>query len=214
MNQEQQSQSLTLISPPKLDNTGKVLAVRRALAYEADYVPHLSLSDVQRIASGLKERDRLLTCVLFDGCLRCSEAISIRPQDIIQDSTGWIIRILGKGSKRSIIAVSPSLVAQLQSYAYRHQLSPDSRLFPITRGRVHQIMKGAMVKAGVVKPDGVGAVHVLRHSGAIERLKLTGNPKAVQEQLRHRSAAMTLRYMKTLSHIESIEIQKGVDFRW
>jgi len=214
MTQAQENLPATVSTSQKLDKVNQEIAVRRELTYQADYVPHLSLTDIQHIVALLKERDKLLVETLFDGCLRCSEAISIRPCDIVQDSTGWVIRILGKGGKRSIIAVSPSLVAQLQSYAYRHQMPLDSRLFPITRGRVHQIVKAAMVKAGVVKPDGVGAVHVLRHSGAIERLRLTGNPKAVQEQLRHRSAAMTLRYMKTLSHIESIEIQKGVDFRW
>ena len=51
-----------------------------------------------------------------------------------------------------------------------------------------------MDKAGVIKPDGVGSVHVLRHSGVIQRLKRAGNPKAVQDQLRHKSALMTSRY--------------------
>jgi integrase len=60
----------------------------------------------------------------------------------------------------------------------------------------------------------VGTVHVLRHSGAIARLAATGNPKAVQDQLRHKEARMTLRYLKTLSAQESIKIQQGVDFGW
>jgi len=71
-----------------------------------------------------------------------------------------------------------------------------------------------MASAGIAKPDGVGAVHILRHSGAIERLRRTGNPKAVQDMLRHRSARMTLRYMKTLSHEESMAIQQAVEYDW
>ncbi len=46
----------------------------------------------------------------------------------------------------------------------------------------------------VAGPPHVGAVHVLRHSGALERLKDTGNPQALQEQLGHTTAEMTLRY--------------------
>ena len=41
-----------------------------------------------------------------------------------------------------------------------------------------------------------------------------GYPKAVQDQLRHKEARMTLRYLKTLSAQESIKIQQGVDFHW
>lgn len=76
----------------------------------------------------------------------------------------------------------------------------------------------AFTKAGIPRPrrdrDGVGAVHILRHSGAVERLKRTGNPKAVQDQLRHKSALMTLRYLKTISADESLKIQQAVDFQW
>jgi integrase len=62
----------------------------------------------------------------------------------------------------------------------------------------------AFEKAGIRKPEHVGTVHVLRHSGAIARLAATGNPKAVQDQLRHKEAQMTLRYLKTLSSLESL----------
>jgi cytochrome P450 len=55
---------------------------------------------------------------------------------------------------------------------------------------------------------------VLRHSGALERLRATGNPRAVQEQLRYSTALMTMRYLKTLTVDEAIAIQEGVDFKW
>ncbi len=71
-----------------------------------------------------------------------------------------------------------------------------------------------MDECGIAKPEHVGAVHVLRHSGALERLRSTGNPKALQDQLGHTNAEMTIRYMKTLSKEETLKIQQGVDFRW
>ena len=112
------------------------------------------------------------------------------------------------------MALSTSLVGQLHAYAYTRVLEPGQRFFPITRGRVHQIVSEAAALAGIAIPEGVGAVHVLRHSGAIARLEQTGNPKALQDQLRHQSAKMTLRYMKTLSAKRSLEIQQSVDFDW
>ncbi len=84
----------------------------------------------------------------------------------------------------------------------------------MSRVRVHQIVKEAFQTGGVAKPEHVGAVHVLRHSGAIARLEENGNPKALQDQLRHQDAKMTLRYLKTVSAKRSLEIQQGVDFRW
>jgi len=71
-----------------------------------------------------------------------------------------------------------------------------------------------MERAGVSLPDGVGSVHVLRHAGALARLEETRNPKSVQDMLGHESMGMTMRYMKTLSRRESVEIQKQVDFGW
>ena len=206
-------ESLTVI-PQKLNKSSQQLAIRESKGYEADFVHHFRPEEIRAITSHLKDRDRLLVHFIFDTCLRVSEALSVRPCDIKQTESGWQISILGKGRKRSAVAVSRSMVAQLHSYAYEKRILPEDRIFKINRTRVFQIVQGAMKAAGVVKPDGVGAVHILRHSGAIERLRLTGNPKAVQDQLRHRSAAMTLRYMKTLSHEESLAIQGSVDHGW
>ena len=91
----------------------------------------------------------------------------------------------------------------------------QDRLFQISKWRAHQILQRAFERSGVQKATPhVGAVHVLRHSGALERLKDTGNPQALQEQLGHTTAKMTLRYLKTLSSEEALKINQAVDFRW
>jgi len=205
--------------PLKLNNSRNALvsqtnAIVKAKSYRSDYVHHITIDDVRLMAMPLKERDRLLITFLFDTCFRVSEAISIRPCDIQASKDGWTVRVLGKGRKRSVVAVSASMAAQLQSYAYREGIKSDDQIFPINRTRVFQIVQKAMADAGVEKPDGVGAAHVLRHSGAIHRLSITGNPKAVQDQLRHADAQMTLRYMKTLSQNESVAINQSVDYKW
>ena len=203
-----------------LNKRAQTLALARSQSETSGYVPHLSLADVVAIAEAAgsagryPQRNQLLVQTLFDGCLRVSEALGLRPVDIIQDPTGWRLRVLGKGRKPGVVAISSTLAAQLQAYAYRYQILPDQRLFPITRSRAFQIISNAMERAGIRKPDHVGTLHLLRHSGALERLRATGNPKSVQDQLRHTTARMTLRYFKTLQAEESIRIQQGVDFGW
>ena len=197
-------------------------AIRDAEIGSAAFVPHVDLDAVLRLIAAAAEghprtgeRDGLLIALLFDACLRVSEAIRIRPRDLTRTSSGgWVSTVTGKGNKTAQVALSASLVANLQSYAYRTQLKPDRPFFPVSRVRVHQIMQEAFEMAGIIKPEHVGAVHVLRHSGAIARLEQTGNPKALQDQLRHQDARMTLRYLKTVSAKRSLEIQQGVDFGW
>lgn len=203
-----------------LKESKTALASYRQVADEP--VPHLGLDEVRAIINAMDavsrpkfvERNKLLIQTLFDGCMRVSEAIAIRPVDFIQTRYGWQVRIEGKGDKYSSIAISSSLAAQLQAYCYRHKVESHDRIFPINASRVFQIIKRAMNEARIAKPDHVGSVHILRHSGALERLRVTGNPRAVQDQLRHKSAVMTLRYLKTLSHEESLQIQGSVDFHW
>ena len=93
-------------------------------------------------------------------------------------------------------------------------MGSDQRFFAITPTKAWQIVDRAFRLSGIRKPDHVGSVHVLRYSGALEILAATGNPKALQDQLRHTDAKMTLRYMKTLSKKESLKIRQQVDFHW
>jgi len=206
------------------NKTSQVSAIQRAETVAADYVPHISPGDIRLIvtvASQQKrhgERNSLLIKLLFDGALRCSEAIGVRPCDFTRDGNGWAVSIMGKGSKPGKVAISASLAAELQSYCYRLKIPETARIFPISRSQCFRVVCDAFDRAGVRRPtrdnDRVGAVHILRHSGAIERLRQTGNPKALQDQLRHKSAQMTLRYLKTVSADESLKIQQQVDFKW
>jgi len=209
----------------KLNKTGRQLAIRKAVAAAATerYVPHISLDDIQRlcqIAAGsgrpsVRERNVLIIQALFDSCLRVSELLALRPKDIELVYNAYYIRVWTEKRKRyDTCSISSAMAAKLQSYAYRHKIEPDERLFKINRSRVFQIIAAAFKKAGIVKPDGVGTVHILRHSGALYRLRHTQSPPALQEQLRHSSMAMTLRYMRTLGHDEAMAIQSEVNYDW
>lgn len=215
--QAQESTELVPVSRQRLNKNAKGLAKRGE--FIGGEVPHLSMNQVADIADAMLEhrdgeRNRLLVLILFDGCLRISEALGVRPLDVKRNDTGWAVQILGrKQSGWNMVAISSSLAAQLQAYAYREDMHPESQFFPFNRYRAWQIIDRAMDEMGIAKPEGVGTVHILRHSGAIERMRQT-NPKAVQDQLRHKSMGMTLRYLKTLAKEESLKIQQGVDFQW
>ncbi len=184
-------------------------------------VPHWGINEVLALVEAARQRgrgrkgdrDALLIQTIFDGALRVSEALGVRPQDILRTDGGVRLLVDGKTGPRQV-AVSPSLVAQIKSYAYERDLPREDRLFSINRHRVWQIVDAASELAGLAKPPGVGTVHILRHSGAIERMRLSGNPRSVQDQLGHASAAMTLRYFRTLAAEEALQVQEVVDFGW
>jgi len=213
-------QSIAIIPRPEQPKLNKIAQYK---AWERTYipVPHWGLLEVQALAQAAREqgrgskglRDALLVQVLFDGALRVSEALGLRPVDIVRSTSGYRLKVQGKTGYREV-AVSPSLAAQLQSYAYEQHLGRKDRFFPITRARAWQLIEAAARRAGVGKPPGVGTVHILRHSGAIERMRLSGNPRSVQEQLGHTTFRATLRYLRTLTQEEALRVQEGVDFGW
>lgn len=224
-NQNETALIVKVDNPVLRNKTSQVSAIRRAEDGAADYVPHVSPDQVKLIAAAainqnkrLGERNGLLIKFLFDGCLRVSEALGVRPVDLQRTLDGWSVKVIGKGNKPGVVAISASIAAEVQSYCYRARIGESEPIFSVSRAQAFRIVTEAFDKAGIPRPtkerDHVGGVHILRHSGAIERLRLTGNPRATQNQLRHKSALMTMRYLKTLTADESLKIQQGVDFRW
>jgi len=193
----------------------------RPAAGDSRPVPHWGVPQVRELAVGARrhgrgakgDRDALLIATLFDAALRVSEALGLRPRDIIRTEGGYRLQVNGKTGPRPV-AVSSSLITQLLAYAYAHGLTPEQYFFPLNRHRAWQIVDRAATSAGLVKPRGVGTVHILRHSGAIERMRVSANPRSVQDQLGHVTAAMTLRYFRTLAREESLQIQETVDLGW
>ena len=140
-------------------------AIRDGEIGAATFVPHLDLEAVHRLIAAARdnnprtgERNGLLIALMFDGCLRVSEALGLRPVDLTRTSNGgWVATVVGKGHKLGQVALSASLVANLQSFAYRNNLAPDEALFPVSRVRVHQIVKEAFQTSGVGKPRACGS---------------------------------------------------------
>ena len=176
-------------------------------------VPYLTPEDVQLMARACegrnKERDELLILTLFYTGLRVSEALSVTPRKIGSSDGHPVLYIRGKGKKDRMVACPDSLAHRLKSYAFDRKLDRDDRIFGIGRIRAWQIISQASEKAGIQKK---GYPHLLRHSDAIERLRQTGNPKALQIHLGHASPFMTMRYLSTLTAEDALRIQQQVEF--
>lgn len=194
----------------------KKLIIRQAeLAKSIKIVPYLLPEEVQRLAAAARkrrngERDYLFILFLYQTGLRISEALSLTPAKIDQFEGKPVIEVMGKGKKPRIVSCPESLANKLIAYAYHKKLDPQDRFFPFNRIRGWQIIKEAAIKAGFEKRV---FPHLLRHSDAIERLRQTGNPKALQHHLGHSSISMVMRYLSTLTQEDSLRIQQQVEFK-
>jgi len=177
-------------------------------------VPYLTAEEVHLLVKALNgernsTRNSLLILLLFQTGLRISEALKLTPSSIQTFEGKPVLSVMGKGKKPRLVACPERLAEKLKSYAYEKKIGPKDRLFPINRSRAWQIIKQASIKAGLKKRV---YPHLLRHSDAIERLRQTGNPKALQLHLGHSSTVMTMRYLSTLTQEDAVRINQEVKF--
>jgi site-specific recombinase XerD len=158
------------------------------------------------------KRNELLVLLLFQSCLRVSEALDLKLRDKVEIKSKHVLMVEhGKGDKPRIIAIPETLYMRLGNYASENGLvNPNEKFFTVTRVRVWQILQIASKVAGLdykrVYP------HLMRHSGSIARLKRTGNIRSLQEHLGHSDSKMTQRYLSTMQAIESLEVESKVEF--
>jgi integrase len=156
-------------------------------------------------------RNELILSLLFQAALRVSEALALRLRDKqYRDGIYLLFIERGKGDKPRILAIPENLYKSIGNYASEKGITnPDDKLFDITRFRVLQVVKEAAAAAGINRRT---YCHLFRHSGAVARLKRTGNTASLQRFLGHTSPKETLRYLTTLQLIDSIEIESKVEF--
>jgi len=176
-------------------------------------VPYLTVEEVRAMARACQGRhqvrNELLISTLFQTGLRISEALSLTPRQVSSYVGHAVLYIEGKGKKPRMVACPDVLAHRLKSFAFDRKLGLDERLFRINRKRAWQIIKEAAEQAGITKKV---YPHLLRHSDAIERLRQTGNPKALQIHLGHNSPLMIMRYLSTLTAEDALRIQQEVEF--
>ena len=174
-------------------------------------VPYLMPEEIQQLCAACqgrrRDRDALLILLLFQTGLRISEALSLTVGHLSRQPGA--LEVLGKGGKMRLVACPAPLVHRLKAYAFDRGLGPTDRLFPVGRKRAWQIIGAAAAHAGLGKRV---YPHLFRHSRAIERLRQTGNPRALQLHLGHASPLMTMRYLSTITAEEALRINQAVRF--
>jgi len=155
------------------------------------------------------ERNYLMILTMFQAALRVTETVKLRLMDKATMDNKHLLLVEGKGNKPRLVAIPEKLAYHLGDYAQRQELKPEDRFFPISRVRAWQIIKQCADKAGI---DRRIYCHLLRHGGAIARLKRTGNPKSLQIHLGHADMKMTMRYLSTMQVVESLDTESEVEF--
>ena len=206
LNEKPNSKDLVVFKPKAIK------AIRRGDCTRP--ISFITESEVYRLADAARamrngERNELLILTMFQAALRVTEAIKFRVRDKATVDGRHILLVQGKGNKPRLVAIPEKLSYHLGDYAQRHSLKLDDRFFPVTRVRAWQIVKECADKAGI---DRRIYCHLLRHGGAIARLKRTGNPKSLQIHLGHSDMKMTMRYLATMQVFESLETESKVEF--
>jgi integrase len=223
MEQAQSTAMITAESKEIRNSSANLSKIIKTQGENSDVVSYLKPSDIKLMVCVAKQnkrqwngdRNAVLIETLYDACLRISEALSLRPVDIQRTNAGYLLCVLGKGNRPGLCAISASTVADLKSYILDYHIADGDRIFDISRSgafrEIQNVYKASGVRMPSVIKDGVGLCHILRHSGCLARLAISGNPREIQTQLRHRSPSMTLRYMKTLSVSEALRNQQQVN---
>lgn len=166
----------------------------------------LSKEEVKLILNAHSNRKHKMMLSLIYACgLRCGELLALQPLHI--DSKRNIIMIKNaKGKKDRIVPLSPKILVLLRDYYTTFK--PQTYLFegnikgqPYDSRSLQQVMKQALVKAGITKP---ATLHWLRHSFATHLLENGTDLRYIQELLGHNSSKTTEIY----THVSTKSIQQ------
>jgi integrase/recombinase XerC len=141
-------------------------------------------------------RDTAVLSLLYGSGLRISEALSLKPKDLV---AGDAITVTGKGNKTRMVPVLPQVAKLIADYVALCPLDlpDDGALFVGARGgqlspRIVQLAM-ARLRGALGLPDSA-TPHALRHSFATHLLARGGDLRAIQELLGHASLSTTQIY--------------------
>jgi integrase/recombinase XerD len=150
-------------------------------------------------------KHKMMLSMIYSCGLRCGELLALKPSDI--DSKRNIVLLKNaKGKKDRITPLSPKILDMLREYYKVYK--PTTYLFegqtkgcPYDDRSLQQVLKQALVKAGISKPV---TLHWLRHSYATHLLESGTDLRYIQELLGHRSSKTTEIY----THVSTKSIQQ------
>ena len=141
-------------------------------------------------------RDRALFLLMYDRGLRASEMRMIRRADVGYDRIS-IHRL--KGSTGGLYGMASWVREALTLWMMNPECGQhaESRLFPITRIRIYQLMQKYGKEAGLLAEK--CHPHILKHSRATHLLDQGQDIVDVQDWLGHKSITNTMIYAKVTS---------------
>jgi len=184
--------ALSAVRAPKV---GKTLPKPLAIA-AAKRISDVDLRAGEEREPWIIARDAAVLGLLYGSGLRISEALSLKPKDLV---AGDAITVTGKGNKTRMVPVLPQVAKLIADYVALCPLDlpADGALFVGARGgplspRIVQLAM-ARLRGALGLPD-TATPHALRHSFATHLLARGGDLRAIQELLGHASLSTTQIY--------------------
>jgi site-specific recombinase XerD len=145
-------------------------------------------------------RNHAILLVLLDTGIRNSELCNLKICDF-NPSYSSSIKVFGKGAKERIVPISEATLQAIQDYLHKERgaFTEEDFLFvvddnnkPFRPDTLHRVIKRICQQAGVRRTH---LVHRFRHTFAVNFLKRTHNPYALQRILGHQSLDIVKRYL-------------------
>jgi len=158
------------------------------------------LSAIQEISDEewIAKRDISLLILVYSCGLRISEALSIKANDLDNNTT---LTIKGKGNKERIVPILPIIIEAINDYikSCPYIINDDDFVFLGKRGKVlnpsifQKTIRDTRKLANL--PDNI-TPHAFRHSFATHLLQADMNLRSIQELLGHAKLSTTQNYTK------------------
>lgn len=159
---------------------------------------------------------------LYCSGLRVSEVLALRPHHITEREGHTLVQVEnGKGGRHGYSMLMPDR-GQLSAWLSLRatlDLPADAPLFcavssgslgnPLNRSHVQRAMTRLAKRAGITKRV---HPHGLRHTHSVHLYDKGAPMSAIQDQLRHRNASTTQRYLRDLGCIDSQRVLAGLSW--
>lgn len=169
------------------------------ISLSAELPKYFVKPEIDRILVQAKDNDKnyLLISLLWQTGARISEILDVKVKDI--DFHGKALKLTTlkrRNKKQRVIPLQGHLIGILGAHVAAKELKREDRVLHITRQRAFQIVKEAVLKAGLDKER--AHPHIFRHSFAVNAV-LQGVPiLVIKNWLGHSNIQNTLIYMQIL----------------
>lgn len=159
-----------------------------------------------------RQRAKLELALLYAYCgagLRCSEAINLKTDDILDDG---FIRVIRKGGREDFVPVEDEVLRVIKDYIESREQNgqyifsgkvPDT---PMAARTAQGIIKNLCVRAGLLDVH----VHSLRHTAGYQLRKAGAQERDIQDFLGHKNIATT----KIYTHLVSEDLRRKLPRRF